>query len=220
MRRVLVVLMLLLLVCSRAAAQPSRIGPFAVDVRLVFPRFPDESPQLAFSRGINQADLPGLGRGIDVGGQLYLFKWRAVTFGVGGQFMVGRSHSSPDAIDIIPNRPGPIVIRRQSVTGKITAVAPQVSFNFGTGNGWSYISGGLGSTVWSTAPDKSKPIAADEASLKTINYGGGARWFAKPRVAFTFDVRFYAINPGIANDGLGISPRTTMLVIGAGVSLR
>ena len=36
------------------------------------------------------------------------------------------------------------------------------------------------------------------ARLKTINYGGGARWFAKAHVAFSFDVRFYAINPGPA----------------------
>jgi hypothetical protein len=33
-------------------------------------------------------------------------------------------------------------------------------------------------------------------------------------------VRFYAINPGIPNDGLGISPRTTLLVFGVGASVR
>jgi hypothetical protein len=26
----------------------------------------------------------------------------------------------------------------------LTTITPQLSFNFGTGNGWSYISGGLG----------------------------------------------------------------------------
>ena len=39
-------------------------------------------------------------------------------------------------------------------------------------------------------------MAADEEPLKTINYGGGARWFTKTHLAFSFDVRFYAINPG------------------------
>ena len=38
----------------------------------------------------------------------------------------------------------------------------------------------------------------DDEPLNTINYGGGARWFIKPHVAFSFDVRFYAINPGLA----------------------
>ena len=57
--------------------------------------------------------------------------------------------------------------------------------------------------------------------LKTINDGGGARWFMKTHLAFSFDVRFYAINPGTPffAGALG-SPRTTLLVIGAGVSVR
>jgi hypothetical protein len=56
--------------------------------------------------------------------------------------------------------------------------------------------------------------------LKTINYGGGARWFAKKHLAFSFDVRFHAINPGTASGGFPPSPRTTFLVIGAGVSVK
>ena len=61
--------------------------------------------------------------------------------------------------------------------------------------------------------------------MKTINYGGGARWFIKSHVAFSFDVRFYAINPGVVlarpngtlREG---SPRTTLTAIGAGVSIK
>ena len=105
-------------------------------------------------------------------------------------------------------------------TEQFTSFAPQVSFNFGSGNGWSYLSGGLGLSVWSIVPGTEQATPADEAQLKTINYGGGGRWFAKKHVAFTFDVRFYAINPGIPNGGLGLSPRTTLVVIGTGVSVR
>jgi hypothetical protein len=61
---------------------------------------------------------------------------------------------------------------------------------------------------------------ADSEHLKTVNYGGGARWFAKTHLAFSFDVRFYAINPGSAYLDYPHSPRTTMLVIGAGVSVK
>jgi hypothetical protein len=106
------------------------------------------------------------------------------------------------------------------VTERLTHVAPQVSFNFGTGDGWSYISGGIGPSLWSIVPDEGDAIEADTARRQTINYGGGARWFIKRRLAFTFDVRFYAINPAPGVFGRPPTPRTTMMVLGAGVSLR
>jgi hypothetical protein len=59
----------------------------------------------------------------------------------------------------------------------------------------------------------------DDERIKTINYGGGARWFIKPHVAFSFDVRFYAINPS-SSGAFAASPRTTLVVIGAGVSVK
>jgi len=34
--------------------------------------------------------------------------------------------------------------------------------------------------------------------VRTFNYGGGARWFAKPHLAFHVDVRLHAIDPGPA----------------------
>ena len=61
---------------------------------------------------------------------------------------------------------------------------------------------------------------ADDEPLKTINYGGGARWFAKKHLAFSFDVRFYAIDPGTPYFGFPGSPRATLLIIGAGVSVK
>jgi hypothetical protein len=70
-------------------------------------------------------------------------------------------------------------------------------------------------------PEGSQPGPADEESLKTLNWGGGARWFAKSHLAFSFDVRFYAINPGVSSlPGKNGSPRTTFIVIGAGISLK
>src|SRR5438093_768461 len=69
-------------------------------------------------------------------------------------------------------------------------------------------------------PDKVPLLPADDDVLKTINYGGGARWFIRSRLAFSFDVRFYALNPGTPSAGYPASPRTTFLSIGAGVSLK
>src|SRR5262245_12934146 len=80
---------------SRAAAQaaPPAIGPFVVDVRGPVPRFSRE-PQLAASRGLTELELPGSGLGVDAGAHLYFYRWKANTFGVGGQITLGRSHSS------------------------------------------------------------------------------------------------------------------------------
>ena len=102
-----------------------------------------------------------------------------------------------------------------------TSIAPQLSLNFGNGYGWSYLSGGIGQATWSLVPEGATAAAADEEKIKTINYGGGARWFKKKHIGFSFDIRFYAINPGTPTSAhLVGSPRTRLLVIGAGVSVK
>ena len=189
---------------------PPKIGPYVVDLHATIPRFPQDQ-QLAQSRGMSLAELPGSGLGVQVGVHVYPLRWRAITFGLGGEFATGRAKQTPTAAQV-SLRPS---------TERFTTLAPQLSFNFGTGNGWSYISGGVAQSTWAVAPKGQEGFAADAEKLKTINYGGGARWFMKRRLAFSFDVRFYAINPGTPffAGALG-SPRTTLLVIGAGVSVR
>jgi hypothetical protein len=204
----------LVLIVSRAAEaqdEPPPIGPFAVDVRANFPGFPSDQ-ELADSRGLDIEELPGRALGLDVGAHVYVFRWKGVTFGLGAQYMRARSKSSELVEDD--------EIELRGVTEQLTSFAPQLSFNFGTGNGWSYISGGIGTSTWSLVIDGEEPGPADEERLYTINYGGGARWFAKPHLAFTFDVRFYAINPGAPTAEFPGSPRTTLLVLGAGVSFK
>ena len=201
--------------CCGADAQepaPPRIGPFVVDVQGTFPQFPTDLPQLADSRGLTLDELPGLGVGVNVGAHLYFLKWRAITFGVGGQLTLGRSHmgaSSPPGLPLT-----------RAVTERFRSAAPQLSFNFGTGNGWSYLSGGIGRSVLSIHPDDQEPGTADLESLKTINYGGGARWFAKKHLAFSLDVRFYAIDPGTPVGSRGGGPRMTLMIIGVGASIK
>jgi len=209
MNQLAIVSLMVLAVCPRASAQPvsPRIGPFVIDLRGTFPNFPTTAA-LAESRGIGATDLPGLGLGVNVGAHVYLLKWRAMTFGLGGELMTARAHSTPAIAGFAP------------VTERFTSVAPQLSFNFGSSKGWSYLSGGIGPSTWSIVPEGSQPLPIDQERLKTINYGGGARWFAKRHLAFTFDVRFYAVNPGRPSFGFPGSPRTRLLVIGAGMSVR
>jgi hypothetical protein len=198
---------------ARAQEPPPRIPYFVVDLHGTFPRFPSDSQQLADSRTMNLAELPGTGLGVQVGLHVYPVRWRAVTFGLGGEVTANRSRQTPDAsaVAVTPLRPS---------EEKFISAAPQLSLNFGTGHGWSYLSGGVGVSQWSLIPEGQDPLQADTARLKTVNYGGGARWFIRPHLAFSFDVRFYAINPTEAVLGVPGSPRTTLLVIGAGVSVK
>jgi hypothetical protein len=201
-----------LLAAHRADAQdpPPKIGPFVVDLHATIPRFPQDL-QLAQSRDMPLAELPGNGLGVLVGVHVYPLRWRAVTFGLGGEFATGRARQTPTLAQTV----------LRPATERLTTITPQLSLNFGTGNGWSYISGGLGRSTWAVTPQGQEGFAADSEQLKTISYGGGARWFMKTHLAFSFDARFYAINPGtpFVAGALG-SPRTTLIVIGAGVSVR
>jgi hypothetical protein len=174
-----IVISTVLLVARPAVAQdpPPRIGPFVVDLHATVPRFPQD-PQLAASRGMNLSELPGSGLGLQIGAHVYPVRWRAVTFGVGGEFATGRARQTPAAAAGATLR---------SATERFTTVAPQLSFNFGTGTGWSYISGGLGRSTWAVVPQGQEGFPADSEKLKTINYGGGARWFMKTHLAFSID---------------------------------
>jgi len=203
------------LVAASVSAQepPPRIGPFVVDVHGTVPRFPD-SQLLADSRDLRLAELPGRGLGLHISAHVYPLKWKAVTFGIGGEWHTSRARNQPP-----PPAPAATVTLRP-VEERLRSYGPTLSFNFGSGTGWSYVSGGVGKSIWSVVPDGRAPFPTDSESLKTVHYGGGARWFAKAHLAFSFDVRFYAINPGSAYLDFPHPPRTTVLVIGAGVSVK
>jgi len=202
------------IVARPLAAQepPPRIGPFVVDIHGTMPRFPSDDQQLADSRGLLLSELPGAGLGVHTSAHVYPLRWKAVTFGLGADLTLGRAHHASARIaDNILGR---------ATTERFTHIAPQVSFNFGDGDGWSYISGGIGTSTWSVVPDGSAAQAPDAERLTTINYGGGARWFMKRHVAFSFDVRFYAIGPTTPLPGRPTGPRTTLLSFGAGLSIK
>ena len=187
---------------------PPRIGPFVIDVRGTVPRF-DQSAQLAASRGLVAGELPGSGLGVDAGAHFYVFTWKAVTFGLGGQVTLARAHASP-----------PESSELRPVTERFASITPQLSLNFGSGNGWSYLSAGIGTATWKIVPDGEQEGPADQERLRTVNYGGGARWFVKRHLAFAVDVRFHQVDPGTPLLGRPGSPRTTFMIFGGGVSLK
>ena len=200
-----------------ASAQdpPPPIPWVVLDLHGSLPRFPSDDAQLAASRNLQLVELPGGGLGAQVGLHLYPLHTRLVTVGLGGEIAIGRARQTPLPGATLPNGVTPI----RSAEERITLLSPQVSLNFGNGSGWSYLSAGLGTTTWSLAPEGLIDYPPNGDRLKTLNFGGGGRWFIKPHLAFSFDVRFYAVNPGFA-DLYPATPRARLLMIGAGISLK
>ena len=93
----------------------------------------------------------------------------------------------------------------EGVVVNMQIVAPQLSFNFGTANGWSYLSAGGG-------PARIK----GDVTLTTtaVNAGGGARWFMNDHAAIGFDVRIYRLSSS------GSFARTTLVAASVGLSLK
>ena len=212
----------------RASAQTVSppIGRFVLDVRATFPQFGSDR-QLAESRGLRDIQLPGAGLGVDAGAHVYVFRWKAITFGLGTQVTFAQSRSSQSTTDDQPPR------TLSGVTERFSSIAPQISFNFGKADGWSYISGGIGISAWTVIPDGGFARPPDMERVRATNCGGGARWFLTPHIAFHFDVRFYGIYPGTPDPTAYLgspdptaqltrpgSPRTTLLIVGTGVSIK
>jgi hypothetical protein len=103
---------------------------------------------------------------------------------------------------------------------RLITASPQLSFNFGTGNGWSYISGGIGRSVWALHETGLAASDADVEPLRTLNYGGGARWFIKDHLAFSLDARFYQIKEGTPIAPSPGSPQTHLFIFAAGISMK
>ena len=193
---------------------PPPIPWVVVDLHASVPRFPTDDPLLAESRHMSLAELPGSGLGAQIALHVYPLRTRLVTVGLGGELAIGRARQTP-----LPGATAAGATPQRASEETITSLSPQLSLNFGNGSGWSYLSAGLGQTTWSLSTDDLGDYPPNHDRLKTLNYGGGARWFIKPHLAFSFDVRFYAINPGVAYI-FPATPRTSLLIIGAGVSVK
>lgn len=201
---------LLLSAASSALAQEREpIGRFVADVRGSFVPY-RQNADLAFANGFDPRVTPSVGLGFEAGGHFYFYRWRMITFGLGGSFHGSLGDRRASENDLDPDGP---TLRKTFV-----AVAPQLSFNFGGRDGWSYISGGPG-----TARLTLFPLHEDRAPgrrTSALNYGGGARWFVKEHLAFSIDLRFYAMSPLEETATEPASPRMTLMVLSIGASFK
>jgi hypothetical protein len=192
-------------------AEKLPIGRYVVDARVDFPKFKQDAA-IASGIGATVLNLPTRGIGLVGGAHWYPLRIGIMTLGVGGEIVrARRGHTLNTGTQAVP--------LAVTVTTRFSTISPQISFNFGSRDGWSYISGGIGTSAF-TAERTDKPLPDPESGSKTINYGGGARWFAKKRVALSMDLRFYAINPQEPTATRPGFPRMTLVAFSAGAAIR
>jgi hypothetical protein len=196
-------------VTDAAAQDPGPIGPFVFDIRGALVGLSQDA-ELASARGLWPDQLAARAVGLNVGGHAYVYRWREITFGVGVSALVSSTSRTPEKDDPDPKRP--------PVKTRFSAISPELSFNFGDGDGWSYLSGGLGTSRMTIYPEQ--PVVPEQRRAGTLNYGGGARWFIKPNLAFSFDIRLFAISPLPELGELPGSPRMTRFAVNLGLSVR
>lgn len=185
------------------------ISGFVLDARGVLAKF-GQRPLTAAALGVQAKEMPGPGMGGSIGAHVYLFRMGRVALGVGGEVLIARRTRQP--IDAQGEADG------TPLKSRLFAISPQVSLNFGHRNGWSYVSGGLGSASYETWADTA---TMPERRVRSINYGGGARWFSASHVAVTIDLRFHAIAAGPAEGTTLIErPSQRLMVLSAGFSVR
>jgi len=217
----------LYLFSSPAAAQeppafipvaPAPIGPYVVDARGTLARF-KPAAAIGTSLGVDaNTNLPTRGLGVVVGAHVYPVRRRSFALGLGGELLLRTQGSRTAAATTAEGPEGPTVKTR------ISGLSPQVSLNFGKRDGYSYVSGGVGwaslTSEKSAATTGPAPIAADDERRQTINYGGGARWFARKHLAFSLDLRFYMVRAREATPTVSAYPRMSVMIFSAGIAVR
>lgn len=166
--------------------------------------------------------LPGRSWGVAAGATVYPFRLGIITFGIGAS--ISTAKGSGESLTITSGSGATATTRVTPIvhTG-ITNITPQVSINFGRKLGWSYLSAGLGRSKVTSRVDaigETPAMIVPEAWNQAINFGGGAKWFMKPHLGASFDVRFVKLGSRSPTDLLPSAQRTQMWTIGAGISIQ
>src|SRR5687767_14595674 len=215
-------LLLFLLVCETATAQTrERLPWFAVDLHVASVGLPTAEGWIPVPV-LGDTPLPGRGFGASGGITAYPFKLGIATFGVGVAISAGKGKgealtittgSGSEAVTTVTP-----VFRTQALN-----IIPQLSINFGHKLGWSYLSAGVGTTRIGASADATATLPAvllPDSWNQALNFGGGARWFMKPRVGASFDVRFIKLGSRAAAGDVPSARRTQMITFSAGVSIQ
>ena len=208
-----------LVAASTALAQQKEPLPrFAADVRAMSVSLPTSegwSPPVPVG-----TQVPARTVGMEAGAHLYVVRFRRAALGIGATLLLARGKTSPPTVDPVPGTPPPATPDPvlPDVTTRLTTLVPQLSMNFGHRLGWSYISAGLGRAriESSITPASADSPPADSGWTRTINFGGGARWFINDHIGFTLDLRWHKV-AAVAAVG---APKVTLMAAGGGITFK
>ncbi len=207
MRRAALAVLVVLAVAAPVSAQiaaPATPGPYAFDLRGATTGIPQA---VSFYPAIPPGTIvPTRGFGLDVGGHVYAGHAGAARLGVGASFIrirgtaltpapttAGSSGTSGgSSSDTGADKEESVV--RPDITSTVRLFAPQVSFNFGTAAGWSYLSAGVTLatvSVTAAATTVAPETSQDSGTSTGFNVGGGARWFLNRHFGVGFDLRLH-----------------------------
>ena len=196
-------LLLVLVAASVASAQvePGPPGPWVVDLRGVTVPLPSDS---RFLPGLASGTVvPGRAFGFDVGARWFGKALGPARIAVGVDATWARGTT-------VESRTSPRVLET------FVRVTPDVSFNFGTRNGWSYLSLGGGVARVAGRIERAGVTTALESSgaVPEVHGGAGARWFMSDHLAVGFDLRLHQLFAG------SHTPPSSRFAVSAGLSLR
>ena len=213
--RSLTILFVCLLSAATASAQDEAkepIGRVSVDLRFAFARHKVE-PVIADALGLLPANLPKRTMGLAGGGQFYFWHFGGVAIGGGANFIMAKGNKTLETTATGSTE----VTKSPEAIRHFSTLSPEISINFGHKRGWSYISGGMFGRSKLYVERADAPVSG-MSQRKTINYGAGAKWFAKEHLAFSVDVRWYTIRD--ANPPDVLQPATTVMVLTGGISIK
>lgn len=204
----------LLTTAGSSLAQPRAPLPrFTADLRGASVGLPTSEGWTPVVPGGTQ--VPARALGFEAGAHVYPARFRIGALGLGATALLSRGKTSPEPPP--PGTESPAVVL-PDVTTRLTSLVPQVSVNFGHRLGWSYLSAGMGrARVESDASDQSTAMGSVDAPwTRTINIGGGARWFINDHIGVGLDLRWHML----AAVPQTRAPKATLLVAGAGIAIK
>ena len=213
------VALVLLLASSKALAQEREPLPwFVIDLHAASVGLPTAEGWIPAVSG--DTPIPDRAWGPALAATVYPIRAGIVTFGFGAAFSTAQGKS--DSLEIIEGSGATATTRiTPTVRSRVTNLIPQVSINFGHKLGWSYLSAGVGRTkVDSRADYVGAQVIVPAIWSQALNFGGGARWFMKPRLGAGFDVRFVKLGSRGSTPTVPSARRTQMITFSAGITIQ
>lgn len=205
---------------SASAQTNDPIPRFAIDLHAASVGLPTAAGWIPVVSA--DTEIPGRGFGAAAAVTAYPLRLGIMTVGVGAGVSAGNGTSESLTITTGSGTAATARVTPAIRTGAIN-LTPQLSINFGHKLGWSYLSAGVGRTRVAsgagqvgTTPAISVPTIWNQA----LNFGGGARWFMKPRIGAGFDVRFVKLGSRGATAMVPSARRTQMITFSAGISIQ